>query len=72
MGATLIEGIEFFANDHTAFQWGPTLAGALVSAIVGLAALALLIWTLRKAKLKYFAIYCCLIGIITLLVTLWK
>ena len=32
-----------------------------------MAALALLIWTLRKAKLKYFAIYCYLIGILTLL-----
>ena len=39
---------------------------------VGLAALALLIWTLRKAKLKYFAIYCFLIGIITLLAVLWN
>ena len=73
IGATLLEGISFFANvgEYDSLSWGPTLAATAISAIVGWAALALLFWMLRKAKLKYFAIYCYLIAIITLAVLLW-
>ena len=63
--ATLIHGIKFFREDHTAIDWGPMLVGGLASAIVGLAALALLIWAVKRAKLKFFAIYCYLIAITT-------
>ncbi len=61
IGASLIEGIKFFREGHT-ISWGPTIIGSIVSAIVGLAALALLIWALRKAKLKVFAVYCFLLA----------
>lgn len=72
IGATLIEGIQFFRDSPEAIAWGPTLAGSLVSALVGLAALALLIWALRKAKLKVFAIYCFLLAAGTFTVLLFS
>jgi len=65
-GASLVEGIKFFSSTHQDIAWGPTLIGLLVSAIVGWAALGLLIWMLRKAKLKYFAVYLFVIAILTL------
>ena len=64
----MIEGIMFFSKEHAVFQWGPTLVGAAVSGAVGLGALSLLIWAVRRARLKYFAIYCYLIAAITLIV----
>lgn len=72
LGATLIEGIKFFSSEHVAFQWGPTLVGAAVSGVVGLGALSLLIWAVRKARLKYFAIYCYVIAAITLGVVFFR
>jgi undecaprenyl-diphosphatase len=71
LGATLIKGIKFFTQEHGPLNWGPMLVGGLVSGLVGLAALALLIWALKRAKLKVFAIYCYLVGTITLLVVYW-
>ena len=57
VGATLVEGIKFFSQENAALPWGPVIAGSLVSAIVGFMALSLLLWAVRKAKLKIFAIY---------------
>jgi undecaprenyl-diphosphatase len=68
VGALLIKGIGFFNNISDPLGWGPILLGSVVSAVVGFAALSLLIWTLRKARLKYFAIYCYLIAVISLIV----
>ena len=66
-GASLIEGIDFFSSPHQDMAWGPTAAGTLVSAVVGWMALGLLIWALRTAKLKYFAVYLFIIATATLL-----
>ncbi|MBN1437326.1 MAG: undecaprenyl-diphosphate phosphatase [Sedimentisphaerales bacterium] len=68
LGAALLKGKEFFELDHSALDWGPLLAGSVISAVVGLAALSLLIWALRRAKLKYFAAYCAVIAVVTLIV----
>lgn len=57
VGASLIEGIKFFSQENSALHWGPVIAGSIVSAIVGFMALSLLLWAVRKAKLKIFAIY---------------
>ncbi len=69
-GASLLEGMDYFNHPQPqeAIQWGPFIVGAIVSAIVGFLALALLIWAVKKAKLKIFAIYCYLIAIVTLIV----
>ena len=46
------------------------LVATVVSAAVGLVALGLLIWAVKKAKLKYIAIYLYLIGTLTLIFSL--
>ena len=66
IGAALIKGLEFMALENTSMPWGPVLAGAVVSAITGFMALSLLIWAVRKAKLKVFAIYLVIISIASL------
>lgn len=65
--ATVIKGREFFGLEGFAPDWGPMLLGAIASAITGWAALALLIWALRKARLKIFSAYCVLIAVATLI-----
>ncbi|MEW5723986.1 MAG: undecaprenyl-diphosphate phosphatase, partial [Thermodesulfobacteriota bacterium] len=50
-----------------AVQLGLGFAAALVA---GLVALALLLGVIRRAKLHYFAYYCWLLGLATLLVSL--
>ena len=71
LGATLIEGIKFFAQDQGQLDWGPMIVGSSVSCLVGLAALALLIWAVKRAKLKVFSVYCFIIGFATLVVVNW-
>ena len=72
LGATVIKGVGFFTSEHDSLAWGPTIVGAAISAVVGLAALGLLIWAVRRAKLKYFALYCFLIAMVTLVLPLFK
>lgn len=67
-GATLIKFAQYFQAGHVSVDWGPMIVGGLISAVVGLAALALLLWAVRRAKLKFFAIYCYLLAIGTLIV----
>jgi undecaprenyl-diphosphatase len=65
-GASLVKGLEFFRAPHEPLSWGPIIIGMVVSALVGWLALALLIWALRRARLKYFAIYCAVLAGATL------
>jgi undecaprenyl-diphosphatase len=65
--ATLLDAIDFIKSDEVSLAWGPMLAGGVSSAIVGFGALALLIWVVKRAKLKIFAIYCYLIATTTLI-----
>lgn len=71
-GASLIEGIKFFSSTHPPVAWGPLAVGAAASFLVGWAALGLLIWALRRARLKFFAVYCYLIAAITLVLVIWR
>lgn len=59
LGATLIKSLELSGEFTGGIAvLGPMFSGALASAVVGFAALAMLIWMLKRAKLKYFALYC--------------
>ena len=49
-----------------AINWGPILFGSAVSLVVGVFALRLLLQAVRRARLHYFAYYCWLIGVLTL------
>ncbi len=66
LGATALHLMDVFHTPMDGLDWGPILAGSLVSAAVGWFALSLLIWFLRKAKFRYFAFYCYLLGLVTL------
>ena len=67
LGAALIKGTQALQNGQSAINWVPILAATVVSAAVGLIALELLVWAVKKAKLKYFAIYLYLIGTLALI-----
>ncbi len=54
------------ADQLALIPFGPVLVGSLVSLIVGILALRLLLGTVRRAKLHYFAPYCWLLGIAVL------
>ncbi len=66
VGATLLEGIKFFSEQNAALPWGPVIIGSIVSGLVGFMALSLLLWAVRKAKLKVFAVYLVIIAISSL------
>ncbi len=57
LGATLIESIDFFSQANASMPWGPVIAGSAASGITGFLALSLLMWVVKNAKLKIFAIY---------------
>lgn len=57
LGATLIEGHEFFSQPNASLPWGPVIVGSIVSGITGFLALGLLMWMIKNAKLKIFAVY---------------
>ena len=67
-GATVIKFADYFSEGYPPPDWGPMIVGGLASAVVGLGALALLLWAVRRAKLKFFAIYCYLLAIVTFIV----
>ncbi len=63
LGATLVESIkdfELLSSGHLPIS--AMIIGAAAAALVGIAALRLLIKTSRTSKLKYFAVYCYLLA----------
>lgn len=65
LGGTLLklkDTLELPAEGLRAVPWGPIVIGAIVSTIVGVAALRLLLKAVDRAKLHYFAVYCWLIA----------
>jgi undecaprenyl-diphosphatase len=69
-GAVFLQLVEF-AREGTGSQlpWGDLAMGAVVSMLVGLAALRWLLLMLRGGKFRYFAYYCIPLGIA---VTAWQ
>ncbi|MBN2843510.1 MAG: undecaprenyl-diphosphate phosphatase [Sedimentisphaerales bacterium] len=57
LGATLLESIDFFSQANATLPWGPVIIGSVASGITGFLALSLLMWVVKNAKLKIFAIY---------------
>ncbi|MCH9655494.1 MAG: undecaprenyl-diphosphate phosphatase [Planctomycetes bacterium] len=63
-GATILETAEILSNPHMSTPLSLLAVGMVVSAIVGLAALWLLVRWLEKGKLQYFAYWCIPLGIL--------
>ncbi|NLO74504.1 MAG: undecaprenyl-diphosphate phosphatase [candidate division WS1 bacterium] len=74
LGATVLKSkdlIQALQQDMVATPWGMYALTCAVSAAVGYVAIALVIRAVRSAKLKYFAVWCAVMGITTLVWGLW-
>lgn len=69
LGASLLQ-IKDAVEAHEAVEILPMVVGVVVSAVVGLFAIKLLQLILKKDRLNIFAIYCLLLGAVTLVVSL--
>lgn len=66
-GATLIKGLQFFKAGYSLPAVAPMLVGGTVAALVGLAALGMLLAAVKRAQLKVFAAYCFVAATLALL-----
>jgi len=72
-GAALVKFIQDFNSIASAeIGWGVFAAGFITAALTGIFALKLLVKTARKGKFRYFAVYCYLLAITVLSLSLWK
>jgi undecaprenyl-diphosphatase len=68
-GATILklrDTLKLPPEQFAELPWGAVIVGAVVSLVVGVLALRLLLDTVRRAKLHYFAPYCWLVGALVL------
>ena len=66
VGGTLLkvkDTLDMPNEELTAVAWGPVVVGSILSLVVGVFALKVLLDTVRRAKLHYFAPYCWIVGI---------
>jgi undecaprenyl-diphosphatase len=54
-----------FSEDRT-IGWGPLVVGFLAAFLSGLLACSFMIKVVKRGKLIYFAIYCLIVGLITI------
>ena len=69
-GATILETAEIMSRQHLTTSLNLLIAGALISAVVGIVALWLLVRWLEKGKLHYFAYWCIPLGILIVILQL--
>ena len=70
LAGSLKQAAEVLAQPQASdFRLGPTLVGTLVAALVGYAALKVFLAVIQKAKLRYFAFYCWLVGLAAIVAT---
>jgi len=67
-GAILVELKDAWKHGHTSVALGPTLVGITVSFSVGCLALRVLIRLMTQRKLHWFALYCLVLGIATIVI----
>jgi len=67
VGATLFEAKEVSSLGS---DFGPAVAGTIVAALVGYAAIGLLLKLINKNKFSYFSYYCFVLGAITIALSL--
>jgi len=67
MGATLIEGKDFFRSPGFEESWGPMLIGLVAAFVTGLVALEWLVGWLKRGRLAWFAPWVFLMGFLVLI-----
>ncbi len=70
LGATMIKLLEVSHMSSAQLQevnWLAILSGSATALLTGIVALQLLLSAVRRAKLHYFAVYCWIVGVATLL-----
>jgi undecaprenyl-diphosphatase len=65
LGASALKITEV-ARTSTQVSWGPVVLGSVTAAVVGYGALRLLLAAVRRARLKYFAVYCFALGLLAI------
>ena len=69
LGAAVLELGETLSRSNEGAPvtaWGPTLLGSGVAFVAGLVALRILLTTVQRGRLHYFALYCWLVGSLTI------
>ena len=69
LGATILKTKELIAEPASATLYGPYLVGTIVAGLSGYVAIRLLLKVLQEGKLRYFSVYCWIVGIGLLLLT---
>ena len=72
VGGTLLkikDTLDLPGEELAAVALGPVIVGSILSLVVGVFALKILLHTVRRAKLHYFALYCWVAGALALAVT---
>lgn len=69
LGATLLKTKELITEPAITAFYGPYLTGTIVASLSGYAAIRILLKFLQEGKLKYFSVYCWLVGIGLILLT---
>lgn len=68
LGTTLLKLKELIGEPTASTTYGPYLIGTIVAAISGYFAIKLLLKFLQEGKLRYFSIYCWIVGFTILLI----
>ncbi len=70
LAANVLELVKMDETDWAEFQAGPVILGIIISAVVGIAAIIGLKWIVSNDKLHYFGIYCLIVGVAVIIVTI--
>lgn len=66
LGATAVHAKGLFSDLQTSTPWGLYLLACAVSAVVGYGAISVVLRAVRASKLKYFALWCLVMGVAAL------
>jgi len=70
LAANVLELVTMTESDWAEFNVGPVIVGIIVSAVVGILAIAGLKWIVNNDKLHYFGYYCIIAGIIVIAIAI--
>lgn len=68
LAANVLEVLKMDSAGWTQFEAAPTIIGVIVSAVVGVLAIAGLKWIVSNDKLHYFGYYCLVVGVLVVVI----